>query len=180
MTPEYLTKKEALDLLKREGLSENIIEHSIMVSKKALSIGKSIKKKIPNLDLDLIEIGGLIHDIGRSRRHDWQHAIEGGKIIRGLDIQNKEKLARIAETHLLGGLDEEDCREVGISEQNLRPKTLEEKIVSHADKLTKGSQYVTVDERFNIWFGKYGQTNILIRSLERAKETEKEIQIFLL
>ncbi|MHA1145318.1 MAG: HD domain-containing protein [Candidatus Helarchaeota archaeon] len=176
----YLTRKKALAILKKEGLSKNIIEHSIKVSKKAVKLAKKIRVKVPDVDVDLVEIGALLHDLGRSRRHDWEHGIEGAKIIRTLDVQNKEKLARIAETHLLGGLSPEDCREVGIPEGNYVPETLEEKIVSHADKLTKGSHYVSLEERFEIWFEKYGQTRILEEAFRRAKKTEEEIQKLLI
>lgn len=166
--------------MKQEGLSKNIIEHSIKVSKKALQIGKKVKRKVPGLDLDLIEIGGLLHDLGRSKRHDWEHGIEGGRIIKELNVQNEDNLARIAETHILCGLDEMDCQEIGISEGNYMPQTLEEKIVCYADKLTKGANYVPMKERFNIWFEKYGHTRILEKSYERAKKLEEEIRVLML
>ncbi|MDO5846422.1 MAG: phosphohydrolase, partial [Methanocorpusculum sp.] len=49
--------------------------------------------------------------------------------------------------HTGAGLSEDDCVLLGLPPADCVPKTLEEKIVAHADNLAKGSRRVTMDER---------------------------------
>ncbi|MHA1378775.1 MAG: HD domain-containing protein [Candidatus Helarchaeota archaeon] len=168
------TREEALSLLERVGLSNNIINHSIAVADKALEIAKKLNENGVTLDIQLVEIGALLHDIGRSKVHGWQHPIIGGEIIRENGFS--DKLARIAETHILGGLSEKDCEILGLPVNRYIPENIEEKIVSYADKLTKGSIYISVEDRFNIWIEEYGNTPILKNAKKRVKKIEKEIQ----
>ena len=168
------TREEAISLLHKVGLSENIINHSIAVADKALEIAQKLKGNGVTLDINLVEIGALLHDIGRSKIHGWHHAIEGGEIIREKGFS--EKIARIAETHILGGLSKKDCEILALPVNRYIPETIEEKIVCYADKLTKGSIYISVEDRFNIWIEDHGQTQILKNSRKRVKKIEKEIQ----
>ena len=115
-----------------------------------------------------------MHDIGRSKTHGFQHAFIGGKILREKGFPNE--LARITETHLLGGLDVEDSKSVGLPEKNYLPETLEEKIVCLADKLIAGRREVTIKERFENWFQKYGRTTILQKAKKRIEQIQKEIE----
>lgn len=168
------TREIALNLLELAELNRNIINHSIAVAEKALEIAQILKNNKVTVDIQLVEIGALLHDIGRSRIHGWQHAIAGGDIIR--ENGYSAKLARIAETHILGGLSEKDCQILGLPVNRYLPETIEEKIVCYADKLTKGSVYISVEERFNIWIEEYGNTPILKNAKKRVKKIEKEIQ----
>ncbi len=124
--------------------------------------------------MNLIEIGALLHDIGRTKTHGFKHALIGGKILkqRGFSI----KLARICETHILGGLDKEDAKKVGLPEKNYLPLTLEEKIICLADKHMAGTREVSIQERFNRWFRKYGKTQLLLKSKKNIEKIQKEIE----
>lgn len=166
-------KEELLEILRENGLSPNIIEHSIKVTEKALEIAAKIKKNGHDVDEDLILAGALLHDIGRSKKHGWKHAVEGGLLIRELNLG--EKIALISERHILAGINKEEASQFGLPEIDYIPETIEEKIVTYADKLTKGSNYISIDERFTIWQQKYGNTRILENAYERAKKLEKEI-----
>ncbi len=166
------TKKQALELLKDLEVSYPVRRHSVKVAEKALEIASKITKA--DIDLDLVEIGGLLHDIGRAETHGFNHALIGGEIIRNQGFS--EKLARICQTHILGGLDHEDSKSIQLPDGDYVPKTLEEKIVCMADKLTSGSHYVTIEQRFEKWFGKYGKTKILMKSRKRILKIKKELQ----
>ncbi|NHI94571.1 MAG: TIGR00295 family protein [Candidatus Lokiarchaeota archaeon] len=168
-----LEREELLDILKKYDLSPNIIDHSIMVTEKALEIANKIKNNGHKVDLELILAGALLHDIGRSKKHGWKHAVEGGLIIR--EMQLDERIALIAERHILAGIKKEEASQFGLPEIDYIPETIEEKIVTYADKLTKGSNYISIDERFTIWQQKYGNTKILENAYERAKKLEKEL-----
>ena len=162
----------ALDLLRRLKIPLSVRRHSEKVADKALEIADKITKA--NVDKNLIEIGALLHDIGRTKTHGFKHALIGGKILRerGFSIN----LARICETHILGGLDKEDAKRVGLPEKDYLPKTLEEKIICLADKHMAGTREVTIKERFNRWFHKYGKSRILLKSKKRIEQIQREIE----
>ena len=162
----------ALELLKKLKVPYSVRRHSLKVCEKALEIANKIRKA--NIDIDLIEIGAILHDIGRAKTHGFQHALIGGKILRGRGFPNE--IARICETHILGGLDKEDAKSVGLPNGDYLPETLEEKIVCLADKLMAGRREVSIEERFQIWFSKYGKSKILLKAKKRIENIQKEIQ----
>jgi uncharacterized protein len=162
----------ALDLLKRLKITLSVRRHSEKVADKAIEIAKKIKKV--KVDMNLIEIGGLLHDIGRTKTHGFKHALIGGKILRQRGFS--DKLARICETHILGGLDKEDAKKVGLPERDYVPITLEEKIICLADKHMAGTREVSIQARFNRWFQKYGKSKILLKSKKRIEKIQIEIE----
>ncbi|MFX1410698.1 MAG: HDIG domain-containing metalloprotein [Promethearchaeota archaeon] len=170
---EILPDREfALDLLKKLKIQLSVRRHSEKVADKALEIADKIIRN--NVDRNLIEIGALLHDIGRTKTHGFKHALIGGKILRERGFSNK--LARICETHILGGLDKEDAKRFGLPEKDYLPKTLEEKIICLADKHMAGTREVSIQERFNRWFQKYGRSKILLKSKKRIEQIQKEIE----
>jgi uncharacterized protein len=165
------SKKESLSLLFFLNFSPHIIKHQEAVMRKALDLAHHIKS-IP-LNLDLIRAGALLHDIGRLRSHDLDHTAYGGDLLRTLGYP--EELARIAETHGLGGLKPEEAEELGIPIRNYIPITWEEKIVCLADKYLSGTDQVTIEGRFKRWLEKYGETPFLREQIRRVKSLEEEI-----
>lgn len=165
------TKEMALKLLRKLRTPISVRRHSIRVAKKAIQIANKIKSN--DLNRELVVIGALLHDIGRSKTHGFEHALIGGKILRNRGYP--PHLARICETHLLGGLDKEDAKSVGLPEKDYLPETLEEKIVCLADKHMSGTKEVSIKERFDKWFEKYGKSSILLKSKKRVQEIQKEL-----
>lgn len=165
------TREFALNLLRTTKISYSVYNHSLKVANKALEIANRITKA--PVDKNLVEVGALLHDIGRSKTHGFEHAFIGGQILRERGLS--PKIARICETHILGGLDKEDSKEMGLPEKDFLPNTIEEKIVCLADKLI-GKREVTVEERFEKWFKKYGKSKILLKSKQRVEEMKKELE----
>ena len=166
------TSDFAFDLLKKLKVPYNIRRHSLKVAEKALEIAENIKLR--DVDMDLIEIGGILHDIGRCKTHGFNHALIGAKILRQRGLS--ERLAKICETHILGGLDKEDAKQVGLPERDFLPLTLEEKIICLADKLINGTKEVSIEQRFEKWFSMHGRTQILRKAKERIEKIQKEIE----
>lgn len=162
----------AFDLLKELKVPYNVRRHSLKVADKALEIAEKVKLK--EVNLNLIEIGALLHDIGRCKTHGFKHALIGAKIIRERGLP--EQLAKICETHILGGLDKEDAKQVGLPERDFLPSTLEEKIICLADKFIAGTKEVSIEQRFEKWFTKYGKTLILTKAKQRIEAIQKEIE----
>ena len=161
----------ALDLLKKLKIPLSVRRHSEKVADKAIEIANKIKKT--KVDMNLIEIGALLHDIGRTKTHSFKHALIGGRILKQRGFS--EKLARICETHILGGLDKADAKKVGLPEKDYLPLTLEEKVICLADKHMAGTREVSIKERFNRWFHKYGKSKILVKSKKRIEKIQSEI-----
>ena len=166
------SREFAFGLLKKMKVPYHVRRHSLKVAEKALAIAEKITKM--KINLNLIEIGALLHDIGRSKTHGFKHALIGGKILRERGFP--EELARICETHILGGLDKEDAKAVGLPERNFLPNSIEQKIICLADKHMAGTREVSIEQRFRKWFLKYGRTKILLKSKKRIENIQKEIQ----
>jgi len=133
------TKAEALKLLKDSGVDASVIAHCQTVSALALKIGRRCTKPV---DLKLIEVAGLLHDIGRSATHGIDHAVEGGKIAKSKKLPDKVVL--IIERHIGAGLTKEDAVRLNLPKKSYLPETLEEKIVAHADNLLSGTKKVPI------------------------------------
>ncbi|MHA1915254.1 MAG: HDIG domain-containing metalloprotein [Promethearchaeota archaeon] len=165
-------RDNAIDLLRTLKIQHSVRRHSEKVSDKALKIAEKITKI--KVNKNLIEIGGLLHDIGRAKTHGFKHALIGGKLLRERGFS--ENLARICETHILGGLDLEDAKRLGLPEKDFLPETIEEKIICLADKHMAGTKEVTIEERFDRWFNKYGRSKILLKSKKRIEKIQAELE----
>lgn len=166
------SKSEALEVLTKLNMQRHIINHVLAVSRKAIKIASRIQS-VP-IDLKLVRIGAILHDIGRTQTHDFLHGVTGGTIIRE-QLNWSEKLARIAETHILGGITKEEAIELGLPPKDYIPITIEEKIVCLADKYINGSKEVPIEHRFRNWFSRFGETDLLIKSKKRVEQLELEI-----
>jgi len=134
-----------LQLLKKEKCSEHIINHSIAVKNKAMEIAKHFDE----VDLEVIEKGALLHDIGRSKTNDITHAIEGAKLAKKYGYS--DEIIRIIERHVGAGISEEESTKIGLPKKSYVPKTMEEKIVAHSDNLINGVEEVDVDFVVSKW-----------------------------
>ena len=135
---------EALRLLKRVGCEEDIINHAIQVSKLAVKIGQACAENGIKIDLKLVQVGGLLHDIGRSITHDVSHGVKGAEILRSLKIP--DKVVRIAEVHVGAGISKEEAIQIDLPAKDHIPTIVEEKIVCYADKLVKKDRVMDFNE----------------------------------
>jgi uncharacterized protein len=134
----------------KSGCSPDVIEHCRAVAQYAriiaLNINQCAQKKglKSNVDIDLVFIGGLLHDVGRSRTQNILHAVEGAKIAakKGLD----DRLVNIIERHIGAGIPIEEAKALGLPEKDYMQITIEEKIVAHADNLIFGTEVATLEE----------------------------------
>jgi len=131
--------EECINLLKKTGCSEEVIKHSLLVRDIAVEIAKRA-----NANVKLVEAGALLHDIGRSKTHGIMHGVEGAKIAKRLGLP--KEIVDIIEHHLGAGISLEEAKKLGLPPKDYTPKTLEEKIVAHADNLTEGSMKQTIRE----------------------------------
>ena len=112
------------------------------MSKIAVRIARRLKEKGHMVDVELVEIGAILHDIGRSKTHDTDHAAVGGNMVRQMGIA--EPVARMVDRHIGAGIPEDEARALGLPDGVYVPETLEEKIVCYADKLIAGWREVDI------------------------------------
>ena len=137
------------------GTPSHVIEHCINVTRIALRIGSQLKFRGHDVDMRLVEAGALLHDIGRSRTHDVDHAIVGAQIVREMGLP--EELVNIIEVHIGAGIPADEAVELGLPERHFFAETLEEKVVAYADKLIMGRREVpfeTTVDSFALKLGK--------------------------
>jgi uncharacterized protein len=136
------SKEQALYLLHKSGCSANVIKHCETVAELALEIAKACKEKRLDVNLELVEIGALLHDIGRSKTHSVHHAIIGAEIAESLGLP--KPIISIIKRHVGGGITAREAKKLGWPKDVYVPLTIEEKIVSYADKLVEGSRRVPI------------------------------------
>ncbi|CAB3287538.1 HD domain-containing protein [Methanocaldococcus lauensis] len=135
--------EKALSILKNL-CPKNVVGHCLAVSEYAYELSLAIKNNGYSVDVELVRLGGLLHDIGRSKTHGIEHGVVGANILRiyGFD----ERIALIAERHIGAGITKEEAIKLGLPPKNYLPITLEEKIVAHADNLIFGTKRVEIDD----------------------------------
>ena len=138
MSSTIPSPEECLDLLKKSGCSDKVIRHCKAVRDVAVRMAKKA-----HADVELVEAGALLHDIGRSKTHGILHVLEGVKIARQLRLP--ESIVNIIERHIGAGLSVEVARKLNLPPRDYIPKTLEEKIVCHADSLINNCEKQNIE-----------------------------------
>lgn len=164
------TRAEALDSLKKAGCSQSVIEHSKTVSKFAVKIAKALNKKGFNVDVQLVEVSGLLHDIGRSKIHSVDHGVVGGEIVRSLGLPMS--IVRIIERHVGGGIPKEEAKRLGWPMKDYLPQTIEEKIVCYADKRVEGLRTVSIEQAVETYEARLGENH---PAIDRIRKLHEEI-----
>ncbi len=160
------TKKECIELLKKHGATENIIEHSIMVSKIARNLAEKLAKKGIEINIELADKGALLHDIGKMKaiknKNEKRHEKLGEEILKK---EGYPELANLAKMHMLSKID--------------KLKTWEEKVVYYADKRISKRKVVSIEKRYKDLEKRYSIPKKRKTPLQKLKKLEREIFDFL-
>ncbi len=144
-----LSKKEAIALLKKYKVGPRVMEHVVAVHDYAMEIAASM-----DCDRELVEAGSLLHDIGRARSHEIDHAIVGAAILKKEGVD--ERVINIVERHIGAGLTAKEAKKLGLPPKDYVPETIEEKIVCHADNLIGSTERVKIQDTIEMakrkWF----------------------------
>jgi len=164
------TRTNAIRFLSKIGCSKSVIDHCIVVSNLATAIARAYERRGISVDVKLVEIASLLHDVGRSVTHDVRHGVLGGALARANGFD--ERIVRIIETHVGAGIPQDEAEVIGLPKRDFMPKTIEEKIVAYADKLMKGKKRVEVDEVLEEFSKTLGANH---PALNRFRDLHREI-----
>ena len=143
MSKRLPSREQAIKLLIDNKCPPKVVNHCLAVADFALEISFKLKAKGSQVDLKLVEIGGLLHDIGRSKTHAVDHSLVGAKIAENLGLP--QNVVNIIKRHVGAGITEEEAEELGWPKDNYMPQTLEEKVVCYADKRTDHCEVVPIE-----------------------------------
>lgn len=168
-----------IELLKRAGLADKDLGHSIRVALKALDVAGRLNAPV---DMDLVGRGALLHDLGKAKSKGFDHGIAGAEL--GKTFGLPEELTTIMEKHVNAGLTPEEAKELGLPEKDYALTRIEEKIVIYADKLSDivshpdglVSSDAEAEERFEEILKAYPSLNKGDRPLARHLKYHEEIQ----
>ncbi len=128
---EIPSRERCMELLEFNDVPANVVRHSLAVAGLAMDIAKNLKLRGIDINMPLLEAAALLHDMARGRPED--HVLEGVKILNKLGYK---EVAETAKTHGLYHF------------PDIRPETIEQKILFYADKRVMEDKIVSVKKRF--------------------------------
>jgi len=151
-------------LLHEAGCSEKVIAHCRAVRDVALRYAAHNTL----VRINLVREGSMLHDIGRGATHTIMHGQLGADLLRARGI--REEIARIVECHTGAGLTVDECTLLRLFPRDCIPRTVEEKIVTHADNLIEGKTRVIIEE--SIASAIYLSRKVRLRMYHLAQDVE--------
>ena len=164
------TREECLRLMEEYRMLENIISHSLAVTKVALFLSVELNKRGQRIDAHLVEAASLLHDLTKTEclKTKEDHAMTGSQLLRRIGY---ERVAEIVARHIwLGKECDPSC-------------VCEEEIVNYADKRVMHDRIVSLEERFRDLKERYGKVGRAEDYMEHLKDEtfgiEKKIFLIL-
>jgi uncharacterized protein len=160
------SREECLCLFDEIQMPQHIRRHSLMVARIALYLGRLLNLNSIRLNLQLLEAGSLLHDIGKPQSifSGGRHEELGAAIVenRGYPV-----VAPIVKEH------------VSMDRKRAFGPITESIMVNYADKRVKHEQVVTLEDRFYDLMDRYAKNaehRVLLREkLDLFLELEKRI-----
>lgn len=143
MSEKLPSREQALQLLREHQCPPEVINHCKAVTKLALETTGILKERGLKIDSELVEAGALLHDIGRSKTHTVHHVVVGAEIAKTAGLP--DSVISVIKRHVGGGITASEAKKLGWPEDVYVPITLEEKIVSYADKLIENSKRAPIE-----------------------------------
>jgi uncharacterized protein len=137
------SREQALQILREKQCSKKVIDHCMAVTELALETASILKEKGFEIDIELVAIGALLHDIGRSKTHTVHHAVVGAEIAKSAGLP--DSVVSIIKRHVGGGIVDSEAEKLGWPKDVYVPTSLEEKIVAYADKLIEKAKRAPIN-----------------------------------
>ncbi len=156
-----LNMEQCVNLWDKYGMLQNIREHSLMVAEFARAIARRINQIHPNtLNEDFLFSAGMLHDIAKTWtvRNGGSHQQLGASIIRM--ETNDCLLASCILHHVIWPWEEEGV--LSLENKILHPPL----IIAYADKRVKHNTFVSLAQRFEDLFERYGKTEEIRKNIQ--------------
>jgi putative nucleotidyltransferase with HDIG domain len=158
------TRLECLAVLREHDVPDNIIGHSIVVERVALFLGGRLILAGNKLDEGLLSAGALLHDIAKMR------GLREGKPHGELGAAATDELGFVEVSPIVG-------QHVRLLNYTDNGRIDEAKLVNYADKRVNHEDIVTLDERFEYLFERYGAASPEARGrIAEMKRITKSIE----
>lgn len=168
MNKELPTREQAIILLQENNCSQEVIDHCLAVRNIAIEVAHKLENRGIKIDLQLIETGALLHDIGRSKTHGVDHSLVGAQIARRIGLP--QSIINIIKRHVGAGIIDEEAALLGWPKDNYVPQTLEEKVVCYADKRIDQNKVVPIEIEI-----KNLESKGMVKAAMRVRKLHKEI-----
>jgi uncharacterized protein (TIGR00295 family) len=165
-------REQAIQILKENYTLPQVINHCLAVTEFALKLTENLRHKELEIDAELVEVGSLLHDIGRSKTHTVDHAVVGGQIAESLGLP--ESVVNIIKRHVGAGITAAEAQEFGWPKGNYMPESIEEKIVCYADKRIERGKVVPIENEIRRL-----ENDRKSDAAERVRKLHQEITILL-
>jgi uncharacterized protein len=136
-------REQAIELLHKNHCSPQVVNHCIAVADLSLETAAKLEANGLKINIELVEAGALLHDLGRSKKHTVDHAIVGAQMAKEIGLP--DIVINIIKRHVGAGITDEESKWLGWPKDNYIPQTLEEKVVSYADKLIDQSKRIPIE-----------------------------------
>jgi putative nucleotidyltransferase with HDIG domain len=165
------TRSEAARILRDLSPPDWLLEHSAVVADVASFLGRRIDERGHAIDVALVEAAALLHDVDKALPANdplkgFGHADAGAAWLRE---RGHDELARSVAAHPVMRLTEDERYQFWI-----RDATVEERVVAYADKRSR-QDLVSLDDRFQHWRDRHGDTDAMHVARGRAEKLEAEI-----
>jgi uncharacterized protein len=160
-------RSDCLAVLRDHNVPDNIIGHSIVVERVALFLAEELIRAGNGMDLGLVSAGALLHDIEKMQ------GLKEGKPHSELGAETTDRLGFTEVSPVVG----QHVRLISYADNG---RIDEMKLVNYADKRVNHDEIVTLDERFDYLFERYGssspQAKERIAEMKRlTSDVEKQI-----
>jgi putative nucleotidyltransferase with HDIG domain len=157
------SRAECLRLMKQYGMLENIVNHSLEVTRVALFLSRELNQRGQRVDLDLVEAAALLHDLAKTEclvtKED--HAQSGCELLRRIGY---EAIGEVVAQH------------IWMWKRGDPERVSEEELVNYADKRVRHDQIVSLRERFIDLRDRYGNGAGALQYLEALETATFEIE----
>ncbi|MEA3143617.1 MAG: tRNA (cytidine56-2-O)-methyltransferase [Thermoplasmata archaeon] len=121
--------------------------HCRCVEALALAMCACAERQGLAVDRAVVSAGALLHDLGRSVTQDVRHASVGADLLRadGKDAWDP-RVVLCVERHTGAGIDAQEAKALALPVKDYTPRSLEERIVCHADNLYSGEKRLSLGD----------------------------------
>jgi len=152
---------KGIDLLRRAGMTETRIAHSIVVRDACLIIGAICQ--LPALENFVI--AALLHDIGRTVSSRADHGARGAELLEAEGYD--QTVCQMVRTHVGVGLTIADCERLGVEPvADYEPTTDAERLLCVIDNLFSGDRLITLADSLEKFRRTTGSDEVLHRQRE--------------